>query len=95
MSSVVGSNISLVLIQLTFLADIGGSTVFAGFRPDGSTEEWVVGGSSSYTSITIISSTSAFPNALGLILTGENGIVEWKSPQPDATCSLSVLFYLN
>lgn len=88
LSSIVGSKTSLVLIKFN-------GHGYLALRPDGSTEEWVDGHSSSGKSISIIAATSSQPNAIGLVLTGSNGIVEMKSFNSGYSGTISVLFYLN
>jgi len=88
LSSIVGSKTSLVLIKFN-------GNGWPAFRPDGSAEEWVDGNSSSEQSISIIKATSSEPNAMGLVLTGSNGIVEMKCSVSGFSGTISVLFYLN
>jgi hypothetical protein len=84
LSSVVGSNNSMVLIKYN-----GNRTI--SLRPNGETEDWAEGGSSAQRSISIIG--EHYPQ-LGLIITDSNGIIEW-SAFLSGTGTLSVVFYLN
>ena len=101
LSTVAGNTITLALIKLTNLEPLRNASGV--FRPNGSMEEWGDGstntnGGSTGTSITLITALPTAPISLGLIITGPNGIVEWRKPYTQdnpVSASLSVLFYLN
>ena len=85
LSSAVGSKTSLVLIKYNGDRKIT-------LRPNGVTEDWAAGYTSSHVSVSLIG--AGYPQ-LGLITTDSSGIIEWYSISTPGTGTLSVLFYLN
>jgi len=93
LSDVVGTKRSLVLVKYT-------GTVTITIRPNGETQNWVDGWSSNVNSTSMISTDGDGNLGYGLILTGNDGIIEWKSTSDwcsttTCTATLSVVFYLN
>ena len=93
LSDVVGTKRSLVLVKYT-------GTVTITIRPNGETQNWVDGWASNVNSTSMISTDGDGNLGYGLILTGNDGIIEWKSTSDwcsttTCTATLSVVFYLN
>ena len=96
LSSVVGNKASLVILEIVnwTCSACSGDRMY--FRTNGDDfEPWTGGGATSMNSINQASFGTTQPNAMILITSDSNGIVELRAMRNTQNATISVVFYLN